>query len=74
MNYLGAGFRLAMKDLEIRGTGNMLGPEQSGHIHAVGFDMYVDMLENSVAELRGIKTEEEIDPPHKPEGVCIPTG
>ena len=62
MNYLGAGFRLAMKDLEIRGTGNMLGPEQSGHIHAVGFDMYVDMLENSVAELRGIKTEEEIDP------------
>lgn len=61
MNYLGAGFRLAMKDLEIRGTGNMLGPEQSGHIHAVGFDMYVDMLENSVAELRGIKTEEEIE-------------
>lgn len=61
MNYLGAGFRLAMKDLEIRGTGNMLGPEQSGHIHAVGFDMYVDMLENSVAELRGIKTEEEME-------------
>ncbi|TAL23296.1 MAG: transcription-repair coupling factor [Nitrospirae bacterium] len=62
MSYLGAGFRLAMKDLEIRGTGNMLGPEQSGHIHAVGFDMYIEMLEKSVAELRGFKTEEEIEP------------
>ena len=62
MNYLGAGFRLAVKDLEIRGTGNLLGPEQSGHIHAVGFDMYIEMLESAVSELRGIKTEEEIEP------------
>jgi len=61
MSYLGAGFRLAIKDLEIRGTGNMLGPEQSGHIHAVGFDMYIEMLESAVAELRGVKAEEEIE-------------
>lgn len=62
MSYLGAGFRLAMKDLEIRGTGNLLGPQQSGHIHAVGFDMYIEMLQNAVAELRGVKVEEETDP------------
>lgn len=62
MSYLGAGFRLAMKDLEIRGAGNLLGPEQSGHIHAVGFDMYVEMLEKAVAELKGIETKEEIEP------------
>jgi len=62
MSYLGAGFRLAMKDLEIRGAGNLLGPEQSGHIHAVGFDLYVEMLEKAVAELKGIKIEEEFEP------------
>ncbi|MFZ3122859.1 MAG: transcription-repair coupling factor [Thermodesulfovibrionales bacterium] len=62
MSYLGAGFRLAVKDLEIRGTGNLLGHEQSGHIHAVGFDMYIEMLESAVSELRGIKTEEGIEP------------
>ena len=62
MSYLGAGFRLAVKDLEIRGTGNLIGHEQSGHIHAVGFDMYIEMLETAVSELRGIKTEEEIEP------------
>jgi len=62
LSYLGAGFRLAVRDLEIRGTGNLLGPEQSGHIHAVGFDMYIDMLEKAVSELKGIKAEEEIEP------------
>jgi len=62
MSYLGAGFRLAVKDLEIRGTGNLLGHEQSGHIHAVGFDMYIEMLEKAVSELRGIRIEEEIEP------------
>jgi transcription-repair coupling factor (superfamily II helicase) len=62
MNYLGAGFRLAVKDLEIRGTGNLLGHEQSGHIHALGFDMYIEMLEKAVSELRGIRIEEEIEP------------
>jgi transcription-repair coupling factor (superfamily II helicase) len=62
MSYLGAGFRLAMKDLEIRGAGNLLGSEQSGHIHAVGFDLYLEMLEKAVAELKGIKIEEEFEP------------
>lgn len=62
MSYLGAGFRLALKDLEIRGAGNLLGTEQSGYIHAVGFDLYIEMLEKAVAELQGQKVEEEIDP------------
>ncbi len=61
MSYLGAGFRLALKDLEIRGAGNLLGAEQSGHIHAVGFDLYMEMLEKAVAELKGLKIEEEFD-------------
>ena len=62
MSYLGAGFRLALKDLEIRGAGNLLGAEQSGHIHEVGFDLYMEMLEKAVAELKGIKIEEEFEP------------
>lgn len=62
MSYLGAGFRLAMRDLEMRGAGNLLGPEQSGHIHAVGFDMYAEMLEKAVAELKGLEVREEIEP------------
>jgi len=62
MSYLGAGFRLAMKDLEMRGAGNLLGAEQSGHIHAVGFDLYVEMLENAVAELKGTEVKEEREP------------
>ena len=49
---LGAGFRIAMKDLEIRGAGNILGPEQSGHIHAIGYDLYVRLLAAAVEELR----------------------
>ncbi|MEW6600003.1 MAG: transcription-repair coupling factor [Nitrospirota bacterium] len=56
LGYLGAGFRLALKDLEIRGAGNLLGAEQSGHIEAVGFDMYMEMLERAVSELKGEKT------------------
>ena len=62
MSYLGAGFRLAMKDLEIRGAGNLLGAEQSGHIHAVGFDLYIEMLEKAVAELKGQPMEEQFEP------------
>ena len=49
---LGAGFRIAMKDLEIRGAGNVLGPEQSGHIHAVGFELYAQLLNEAVAEIK----------------------
>jgi transcription-repair coupling factor (superfamily II helicase) len=62
MSYLGAGFRLALKDLEIRGAGNLLGAEQSGHVHAVGFDLYMEMLEKAVAEFRGLKIEDEFEP------------
>jgi len=50
---LGSGFRVAALDLEIRGAGNLLGGEQSGHIDAVGFDMYMKLLEESVRELKG---------------------
>jgi len=49
---LGAGFRIAMKDLEIRGAGNLLGPEQSGHIAAVGFNLYCQLLAEAVEELK----------------------
>lgn len=62
MSYLGAGFRLAMKDMEIRGAGNFLGPQQSGHVEAVGFDMYLEMLEKTVSELKGIEIKEEPEP------------
>lgn len=62
MSFLGAGFRLAMKDMEIRGAGNFLGPQQSGHVEAVGFDMYLEMLENTVSELKGLEIKEEPEP------------
>lgn len=54
-NELGAGFRIAMRDLELRGAGNILGPEQSGHIVGVGFDLYCQLLRQSVARLKGDK-------------------
>jgi transcription-repair coupling factor (superfamily II helicase) len=56
---LGSGFRVAALDLEIRGAGNLLGGEQSGHIDAVGFDMYMKLLEQSVRELKGEAIEDE---------------
>ncbi len=49
---LGAGFRIALRDLEIRGTGNILGPEQSGHIHTVGYEMYCRLLTEAVGKLK----------------------
>jgi len=55
---LGAGMQVAMKDLEIRGAGNLLGGEQSGHIQGVGFDLYVRMVGEAVADFRGEKGEE----------------
>jgi transcription-repair coupling factor (superfamily II helicase) len=55
-NQLGAGFRIAMRDLELRGAGNLLGPEQSGHIVGVGFELYCQLLRQSVARLKGEKT------------------
>jgi transcription-repair coupling factor (superfamily II helicase) len=56
---LGAGFRVAALDLELRGAGNLLGGEQSGHMDALGFDLYTQMLERTVAELRGDEIEDE---------------
>ncbi|MGH2570282.1 MAG: transcription-repair coupling factor, partial [bacterium] len=50
---LGSGFRLAMRDMEIRGAGNFLGPEQSGHVNMIGYDLYCQMLREAIADLRG---------------------
>ncbi len=55
---LGSGFRIAMRDLELRGAGNLLGTGQSGHIAAVGYDLYCQMVTEAVAELRGEKPAE----------------
>ncbi len=57
---LGAGFKIAALDLELRGAGNMLGGQQSGHIEAVGFEMYSGMLEEAVAKIKGEVTAEHI--------------
>jgi transcription-repair coupling factor (superfamily II helicase) len=57
---LGSGFRVAALDLEIRGAGNLLGGEQSGHIEAVGFDMYMKLLEQTIRELKGEEIEADI--------------
>ncbi len=50
---LGSGYQLAVRDMEIRGVGNLLGAEQSGQMDAIGFDLYMDMLEEAIAEIRG---------------------
>jgi len=52
LSHLGAGFQISMKDLEIRGAGNLLGPEQSGHIAAIGYDMYCRLLKQTVDMLK----------------------
>src|SRR5258708_33039694 len=57
---LGAGFKIAALDLELRGAGNLLGGEQHGHINSVGFDMYVRLLEETVRELKGEEVPAEI--------------
>jgi transcription-repair coupling factor (superfamily II helicase) len=59
---LGAGFRIAARDLEIRGAGNFLGKQQSGHIASVGFDYYLQLIEESIQELRGEPAEIEAEP------------
>ena len=58
---LGSGFKIAMRDLEIRGAGNLLGAEQSGHITAVGFDLYCQLLKQSVASLKGEKVKPRVE-------------
>jgi transcription-repair coupling factor (superfamily II helicase) len=58
---LGSGFKIAMRDLEIRGAGNMLGAQQSGHITAVGFELYCQLLKQSVAALKGEKVKPRVE-------------
>jgi transcription-repair coupling factor (superfamily II helicase) len=58
---LGAGFRIAMRDLEIRGAGSILGTAQSGHIMTVGFDLYCQLLKQAVAQLKGEKVQRRLD-------------
>ncbi|MEP6744132.1 MAG: transcription-repair coupling factor, partial [Gemmatimonadota bacterium] len=60
---LGAGYRIALKDLEIRGAGNLLGAEQSGHAHMVGFDLYLRWLEETVKGLQGRNGKDQPQPP-----------
>ena len=62
LSELGSGFRLATEDLEIRGAGNLLGGEQSGHIATVGYDLYMELLEQAVAELRGEELDSAVEP------------
>ena len=59
---LGAGFRVATLDMELRGAGNLLGSEQSGNASLVGFDMFVQMLNEAVSELKGEHVQQEVDP------------
>ena len=58
---LGSGFKIAMRDLEIRGAGNLLGAEQSGHMEAVGYDLYCKMLNEAVKEAKGMEVEEKFE-------------
>ena len=60
-NELGSGMQVALKDLEIRGAGNLLGGEQSGHIAGVGFDLYLRMIGEAVADFKGVKVETPAD-------------
>lgn len=57
----GSGFKIAMRDLEIRGAGSILGEMQHGHMEQVGYDMYCKLLDQVVKEMKGIQVEEEID-------------
>jgi len=56
---LGVGYQLAMKDLEIRGAGTLLGEKQSGHLTAIGFDLYCKLLDRNLQAVRGIKLDDE---------------
>lgn len=73
---LGAGFQIAMRDLEIRGAGNLLGPQQSGHIAAVGYDLYCRLLEDAVRKLRSSDENQPVAPVHLELGIeaFVPRG
>ncbi len=68
---LGSGFKIAMRDLEIRGAGNLLGTEQSGHIAAVGFDLYCQMLKQAVGRSQGKRTQRPVDVPLRADFLCM---
>ncbi len=59
---LGSGFQIAMRDLEVRGAGNLLGKEQSGNIFAVGYEHYMQMLDSTMKKIKGLQTEQEKEP------------
>lgn len=70
---LGSGFQIAMSDLKIRGGGTILGASQSGHIAAVGYDMFLKLMETSIAELKGEPVQEELEPEiHLPFSAFLP--
>ncbi|MFW5966855.1 MAG: TRCF domain-containing protein, partial [Persicimonas sp.] len=72
---LGSGFQVATYDLEIRGAGSLLGEDQSGHVQAVGLDLYTELLEETINDLRGIEGDEEIEPEvNLPVEAYIPAG
>ena len=58
---LGSGIKIAMRDLELRGAGNLLGAEQHGHMEAVGYDLYCKMLNEAVQEAKGIEVQEDFE-------------
>ena len=69
---LGSGFKIAMRDLEIRGAGNLLGTQQSGHIAAIGFELYCQLLRQSVDRLRGVQTADlRVNAQVKADFLCI---
>ncbi len=68
---LGSGFKIAMRDLEIRGAGNLLGTQQSGHIAAIGFDLYCRLLRQSVDRLRGRSPSQRADTQVKADFLCM---
>jgi len=68
---LGSGFKIAMRDLEIRGAGNLLGTKQSGHIAAVGFDLYCQLLRQSVDSLKSGKTSRRVDVTLRADFLCF---
>jgi len=71
--HLGAGFKIALHDLQIRGGGNLLGQAQSGQVGAVGYEMYLSLMEQAVAELKGSTTSRSIDPElHLPFSAFLP--
>ncbi len=63
---LGSGFKIALRDLQIRGAGNLLGRDQSGHIAAIGYDLYVQMVSEAVSELKGEPRPQPVEPQARP--------